>query len=73
MYDLADDRITEAKENLARRFVADIRAVSTDERYRSKERQVWECFEKGELSVSQESMLRELLDRCRQQVKDDEE
>jgi TRAP transporter TAXI family solute receptor len=68
--DLIHDRIGEAKENLTRALVAEIRSVATDtnlddstrqQRYRSIKNHIWEFFEKGELDPSQQKLLRELL------------
>lgn len=68
--DLIHDRIGEAKENLTRTFVAEIRDVARNpeldkaarkQRYRSIEDRILEYFEKAELDPSQQKMLRELL------------
>jgi TRAP transporter TAXI family solute receptor len=68
--DLIHDRIGEAKENLTRAFVVEIRAVVNDremdetgrrQRYRAIEDRILEYFEKAELDPSQQKMLRELL------------
>jgi len=74
--DLLHDRIGEAKENLTRAFVIEIRAVMsntelTDARRqkqcRSIENRILEFFGKGELDPSQQKILRELLRECGQQ------
>ena len=77
--DLIHDRIGEAKENLTRAFVTEIRAVvsNTDltdagrqEQCRSIENRILEFFEKAELDPSQQKILRELLRECGQQNAD---
>ncbi len=74
--DLIHDRIGEAKENLTRAFVAEIRDVARNhkldratrkQRYRSIEDRILEYFEKAELDPSQQKMLRELLRETSQQ------
>jgi len=74
--DLLHDRIGEAKENLTRAFVIEIRDVMsntelTDARRqkqcRSIENRILEFFGKGELDPSQQKILRELLRECGQQ------
>ncbi len=78
LYNLIGDRITEAQANLACQLVGKLRAVSADgdgsvsDQYEAIERCVFECFEKGELTVAQESMLLALLERCRREKGDDE-
>jgi TRAP transporter TAXI family solute receptor len=73
--DLVHDRIGEAKENLTRTFVMEIRTVMTDtelsdaerqQRCRSIEIRVLELFAKGELDPSQQKILRELTRECRE-------
>ncbi|MHC4175164.1 MAG: TAXI family TRAP transporter solute-binding subunit [Planctomycetota bacterium] len=68
--DLIHDRIGEAKENLTRAFVAEIRNVAHDpeldkttrkQHYRSIEARIWEFFQKAELDPSQQKLLCELL------------
>lgn len=74
--DLIHDRIGEAKENLTREFVAEIRDVAhypelgkatRKQRYRSIEDRILEYFEKAELDPTQQKMLRELLRETSQQ------
>jgi TRAP transporter TAXI family solute receptor len=74
--DLIHDRIGEAKENLTRAFVAEIRDMTHNQelekatrkqRYRSIEGRILEYFEKAELDPSQQKMLRELLRETIQQ------
>jgi len=74
--DLIHDRIGEAKENLTRAFVREIRAVMTDaelsaaerqQKCRSIENRVLRLFSKGELDPSQQKILRELARECSQQ------
>jgi hypothetical protein len=66
MYDLIQDRIWEAKDNLARALVIEIRSVAADptrddrekrDHLRSVESRVWEYFESGILEASQREML----------------
>jgi len=76
LYDLINDGIRQAKENLTRTLVAEIRTLTPQpeldettgrQRYRSIERRVWEYFENGELDPSQRRMLLELLQERSQQ------
>jgi TRAP transporter TAXI family solute receptor len=76
LYDLIRDRITEAKDNLTRELVSEIRAVAATtrldettrrERNRSIELRVWKHFENGELEASQREMLLLLLHTIAQQ------
>ena len=77
MRDLIDDGIREAKENLTRALLADIRAVAEDpeldelareERYAAMQALVWEYYANGELDSLQQEMLRELLQQDIMQV-----
>jgi TRAP transporter TAXI family solute receptor len=79
LYDLIRDRITEAKDNLTRELVSEIRAVAATptldettrhERDQSIELRVWEYFENGELETSQRDMLLQLLHTIGQQGTD---
>jgi len=74
--DLIHDRIGEAKENLTRAFVAEIRDMAHNpkldkamrkQQYRSIEGRILEYYEKAELDPSQQKMLRELLRETIQQ------
>jgi hypothetical protein len=76
LHDLIQDRIREARDNLARKLVTEIRAVALAprldetarcERHRSIELRVWEYSENGELEASQREMLLQLPHTIAQQ------
>ncbi len=78
--DLIDDRIREAKENLTKALLAEIRAIDAEtepeellreERYRALEGQIRDRFESAELDPLQQEMLRELVHE-RLQLQEDE-
>ncbi|MHC4331498.1 MAG: TAXI family TRAP transporter solute-binding subunit, partial [Planctomycetota bacterium] len=75
--DLIHDRIGEAKENLTRAFVTEIRAVTNATELTNAERRkqcrsiencILEFFEKAELDPSQQKILRELVRDVNQQL-----
>lgn len=73
--DLIDNRIEEARRNLMRKFLEEIRLVGENirlsdpekaENFRSLEGQIWTHLENGELSESQQSFLQRVIDHRRQ-------
>jgi hypothetical protein len=76
LHDLIHDRTGEAKENLTRAFVTEIRALKNDaelcdaekrKQCQSIENRILEFFGTAELDSSQQKILRELLRECSQQ------
>ncbi|UCC72868.1 MAG: TAXI family TRAP transporter solute-binding subunit [Gemmatimonadota bacterium] len=70
MYDLVNDRVAEAKDNLTRALAAEVRALAADaeldentrqQRRESIKTRIAEYFEKGELDASQRQILCELI------------
>jgi TRAP transporter TAXI family solute receptor len=70
LYDLINDRITVARENLTLSLAEEIRTDGQDnglddaarqKRLRSLEERIWQYFEKGELDASRLGMLLELI------------
>ncbi|UCC74373.1 MAG: hypothetical protein JSV86_07395, partial [Gemmatimonadota bacterium] len=70
MYDLVNDRVAEAKDNLTRALAAEVHALAADseldettrqQRYQSIKVRIGKYFEKGELDASQRQILCELI------------